>query len=162
MTMIEQVSMNDVFLDSAKEIFETMIFMDMMEADDADQQIEGDAVLGSITFKGQLEGCLGICCSEACAQTVTMNMLGFDSIDEVTEDDTSDAMGEICNMVMGCVKKRLHDYYGDNIELSIPVVVNGSQLRNTLGEGASAVTEKVIIEDEFPAELSLLYREKSH
>lgn len=159
--MIEQVCLNDVFMDSAKEIFETMIFMDLMEADDPDQRIEGDAVLGSITFKGQLEGCLAFCCGKDCAQTITMNMLGIDSADEISSEDTCDAIGEVCNMIMGCVKRRLHDTYS-NIELSIPLVVNGRQLKNTLGEGAQEVFEKVIIEDEYPTELSLLYRETTH
>ncbi len=156
--MIDQVCVNDVFLESAREIFETMIFMDLIEADNADQTIEGDAVLGSITFKGDLEGCLAFCCGKDCAETITMNMLGIDSVDEISVEDTSDAIGEICNMIMGCVKKRLHDTYS-HVELSIPVVVNGRQLHNNLGEGAQKVMEKVIIEDEFPSELSLLYRE---
>ncbi len=159
--MIEQICFNDVFTDSAKEIFETMIFMDLMQADDPNQQIEGDAVLGSITFKGDLEGCLAFCCGKDCAQTITMNMLGIDSVDEISDEDTCDAIGEVCNMIMGCVKRRLHDTYS-NIELSIPLVVNGRQLKNTLGEGAQEVMEKVIIEDEYPTELSLLYREKSN
>lgn len=159
--MIEQISVSDVLTDSAKEIFETMIFMDLLESEDPGQVIEGDAVLGSITFKGKLEGCLSFSCSRVCAKTITMNMLGFDSVDEVTDDDTSDAVGEICNMIMGCVKKRLHDLYGDSIELSIPVVVNGRQLKNHLGDGAREVSDRVMIEDEFPAELSLLYREQS-
>lgn len=157
--MIDQVCLNEVFLDSAREIFETMIFMDLMEADDPDQTIEGSSVLGSITFKGDMEGCLAFCCATDCAQTITMNMLGIDDVDEISDDDTSDAIGEICNMIMGCVKKRLHDTCS-NIELSIPLVVNGRELRNNLGEGAKEVMEKVVIEDEFPCELSLLYREK--
>lgn len=157
--MIDQVCLNDVLMGSAKEIFETMIFMDLLESDDPNQQIEGESVLGSITFKGDMEGCLAICCSKDCAQTITMNMLGVDSVDEITDEDTSDAVGEVCNMMMGCIKKRLHDTYR-SIELSIPLVINGRQLKNNLGEGTQRVIEKVVIEDEYPAELSLLYRTK--
>lgn len=159
--MIEQLCLNDIFLDSAKEIFETMIFMDMLETDQPDQQIEGDAVLSSITFKGDLEGCLAICCEKTCAQVITMNMLGYDSTEGVTDEDVCDAIGEVANMVMGGVKRRLHETYS-NIELSIPLVVNGWQLKNNLGEGTNEIVAKVKIEDEYPAELSLLYREKSN
>ena len=159
--MIDQICFSDIFMDSAKEIFETMIFMDLMESDDPDHMIDGKSVLGSITFKGELEGCLSICCDEDCAGLITMNMLGIDDAGEITADDTCDAIGEVCNMIMGCVKKRLHDTYA-NIELSIPLVVNGRQLTNNLGEGTQHVMEKVIIEDEHHAELSFLYKHKAN
>lgn len=157
--MIQQVSLTELLLDSAKEIFETMIFMDILESDDPDQQVEGEAILGSITFKGSLEGCLSICCDRRCAQAITMNMLGFDSAEGISDEDICDAVGEVVNMVMGCVKKRLHDTYS-NLELSIPLVTRGSQLKNNLGEGTQEVLSAVRIEDEYPAELSLLIREK--
>ena len=159
--MIEQVCLNELFLDSAKEIFETMIFMDLLPTDEPDETIEGDAVLSSITFKGDIEGCLGICCEKICAQAVTMNMLGFDSIEGIADEDICDAMGEVANMVMGSVKRRLHDTYS-NLELSIPQVVNGRQLKHNLGEGTQQVTLKVKIEDEYTAEFSLLYRERTN
>lgn len=159
--MIDQVCLNDVLMDSAKEVFETMTFMDLLKADNPDQEIEGEAVLGSITFKGDMEGCLAICCSKDCAQLITMNMLGIESVEEIADEDTCDAMGEVCNIVMGGVKKRLHETCR-NLELSIPLVINGRQLKNRLGEGTQEIMEKVVIEDEHPAELSLLYREKSN
>lgn len=158
--MIEQVCLNQLLLDSVKEIFETMIFMDVLENEQPDEAVSGDAVLSSITFKGDLEGCLGICCETACAQTITMNMLGFDSIDGIAEADVCDAVGEVANMVMGSLKKRLHDTYS-NLELSIPLVIHGRQLKNTLGEGTQEICVEVKIEDQYPARLSLLYREKS-
>lgn len=160
--MIEQVlCLNTLLLDSAKEIFETMIFMDMLEGEDPNETIEGDAVLSSITFKGTMEGCLAICCEKKCAQVITMNMLGFDSVEGISDEDMCDAIGEVANMVMGSVKKRLHETC-PNLELSIPLVVNGRQLKNNLGEGTKEASIKVKIEDEYPAELSLLYREKSN
>lgn len=157
--MIEQVSLNELLLDSAKEIFETMIFMDICENDEPEQQLEGDAVLSSITFKGDMEGCLAICCEKKCVQAITMNMLGFDSIEGVADEDICDAVGEVVNMIMGSLKKRLHETY-NSIELSIPLVIRGRQLKNNLGEGTQGIISKVKIEDEYPAELSLLYREK--
>ena len=149
---------NELLLDSVKEIFETMIFMDLLESQDPNYTIQGDAVLSSITFKGNLEGCLAICCEKKCAQTITMNMLGFDSIDDISDADICDAVGEVANMVMGSLKKRIYDTYGD-LQLSIPVVVNGQQLKNNLGEGTQEAIVNIQFEDEFPATLSFLYRE---
>lgn len=158
--MIDQICFNDMFLDSAKEVFETMIFMDMAETDEPDMHIDGEAILGSITFKGELEGCLSIACSMACARTITMNMLGVDSVDQVTEGDVCDAIGEVSNMIMGGAKKRLHGTFSA-IELSIPSVVNGRELHNNIGDHVQKVSAKVKIEEEHIAELSLVYREKS-
>ena len=88
--MIEQYCMTDVLLDSIKEIFETMIFMSVEPCEDASASIEGEILLGSITYKGDIEGCLGICCSMDCAKAVSANMLCMDSSDEVTEEDLAD------------------------------------------------------------------------
>lgn len=156
--MIEQICLNETVIESAKEVFETMIFMDLTEATELDQNIEGEALLSSITFKGNIEGCLGICCSIQCAQAIAINMLGIDTADELTEEDTYDAIGEIANMVMGSIKSRLLEKV-NNLEVSIPFVVSGCELKNNLGEKTNKIMVKVNIEDEYVAELSFLYRE---
>ena len=159
--MIEQICLNEVLLESAKEVFETMVFMDLAETTEIDQNnIEGWALLGSITFKGSLEGCMAICCSTHCAQAIAMNMLAIDTTEQLTEEDTCDAIGEIANMVMGSVKSRLLEKVG-NLEVSIPSVVSGSKPRNNLGDGTEKISVKVNIGDEYVAELSLLYRESN-
>ena len=154
-------NLNVLLMESAKEIFETMIFMDLGEVTEQGSEVDGWALLGSITFKGDVEGCLTICCCSECAKTITMNMLGLDSIDDVSEEDTCDAIGEVTNMIMGCVKRQLTDNQGKSIEISIPTVVNGRQLSSNLGEGVERVSTKVCIEDKYIAELSLLYKSKS-
>ncbi len=156
--MIDELCLNDALLAGAKEIFETMIFMDLEESTDPEQKMEEDTLLGSITFTGTLEGCLTICCSSSCAKTIALNMLGMDSTEEINGEDINDAIGEVTNLVMGSVKSRLADSVG-NLEVSIPTVVRGRKLENSLGDGANKVLVKVNIEDEFAAELSLLYRE---
>ena len=65
---------------------------------------------------------------------------------------------EIANMVMGGVKSRLLENIS-NLEISIPSVISGKKLKNSLGEGAEKISVKVNIEDEYVAELLLLYRE---
>ena len=158
--MIEQICFDKVLLESAREVFETMVFMDLTETTESDKEIEGWALLGSITFKGSLEGCLTICCSTPCSQAIAGNMLGIDADEQVTEEDTCDAIGEIANMVMGGVKSRLLEHIG-NLEVSVPSVFSGRQIKNNLGDGAEKISIKVNIEDEYVAELSLLYRENS-
>jgi chemotaxis protein CheX len=158
--MIEQLSIKEIVLESAKEVFETMIFMDITETTEPDSDIEGWAILGLITFRGAMEGCLAICCSTPCAQTISMNMLGIDSAEQVSEADTCDAIGEVANMIVGRVKKHLAKTVG-NIEISIPSVVNGREIKNNLGNDAELVTAKVNIEDKYVAKLSMLYRKSS-
>jgi chemotaxis protein CheX len=156
--MITTVSLKDVLLDSTKEVFETMVFMAVEESLQDGAGLGERALLGTITFKGHLEGCLSICCGQACARTIAASMLGMGSGEELSESDISDAIGEIANMVLGAVKSRIQNEVG-GIEVSIPSVVEGRELRNSLGEGANQVRIRVSIEEEHIADLSLLYRD---
>ena len=155
--MVDEVCINEAILAGAKEVFETMIFMDITEASESDQKIQGDTLLGSITFNGDLEGCLTICCGFACAKTIAQNMLGMEPADEISQEEVCDAIGEVTNMVMGGVKARLQDSVG-NIMVSIPTVVSGHGLHNSLCAGACKVLLKAAFDDEYIAELSMLYR----
>jgi len=155
--MIEQICLDKVLLEGAKEVFETMVFMEIEQATEQDNKIEGWALLGSITFKGFHEGCLAICCGVDCAKAIAVNMLALD-YEEVGEEETCDAMGEVVNMVMGSVKSRIQDEFG-NLEVSIPSVVSGRQLQNNFGKEAVKLAIEVYIGDEYLARLILSYRE---
>lgn len=155
--MVEQAVLGDALLQGTKEVFETMVFMSLEELSQFDPSIDGHALLGSIAFKGNLEGSLGICCGAACAQAIAVNMLGIDAAEKINDEETCDAMCEVANMVMGCFKSKLADAVGD-LEVSIPSVVRGRELKNNLGKGASKILVKVNIADEYLGELSLLYR----
>jgi len=165
--MVDQICINKALLNGAKEVFETMVFMDLDEATKPDQKIEGWALLSSITFKGPFEGCLAVCCNVDCAKAIAVNMLALD-FEEVGEEETCDAMGEIANMVMGSVKARLQDQFGNaevsipsvvSGRVSIPSVVSGRSLQNNLGDGSVKLLTRINIQNEYVAELSLLYRE---
>ena len=158
--MIDEVCLNDTLLAGVKEVFETMIFANIEESCEPEQDIEGDALLGSITFKGKLEGCLAICCSVPCAKTIAVKMLAMDPSEELSEAEITDALGEVTNMVMGGVKSRLLEAAG-NLVVSIPTVVSGRGLQNSLGEGTIKALVKIKFENEYIAELSMLYRESS-
>ena len=156
--MVEEMCLTEALLEGAKEVFETMIFMDLEECSDSDRKIEGDALMGTITFTNSLEGCLGICCGIDSAKAIAANMLGLEPDDDIGTEDICDAIGEVANMVMGSVKTRLLEQVED-IQVSIPSVVKGHELINSMGDGANRISIKVSIEDEHIAELSLLCRE---
>lgn len=155
--MMTTVSMRDTLLDAARDVFETMAFMALEETPDEVTKTN-DSLLGSITFKGNLEGCMSVSCDVPCAKVIAANMLGMDSPEGLAETDVQDAMGEMANMIMGAVKSRIQEHVGV-LEVSIPSVVQGRQLKNSLGEGASEVVVNVSVEGQYPAAFSLLYRQ---
>ena len=155
--MLKQECFAEALLDGAREVFETMMFMTIDDNVEPDTQIQGEALLGSITFKGGIEGCLAISCNMECAKTIAINMLGMEPGEEVDEDETADAMGEVANMVMGALKARILETVVE-LNVSIPSVVTGTKLVSSLGEG-SVKTDMMVSIDEMPAKFSLLYRD---
>jgi len=157
MILEKEIKFTQLLLDSARENFETMIFMSLEEATEPGQSIEGSSLMGTITFRRALEGCFSIACSTDCARVIALNMLGMGPSEELSQEEVCDAMGEVTNLIMGSIKKNLHGYV-DDLEVSIPLVVTGQILNNNLGDGAQKVTVFVNIEDEYLAELTLSYR----
>lgn len=155
--MLDQLTLNDTVIDAAREVFETMIFMEV-ETSATPCEITGEALLGSITFKGYLEGCLAVCVSQDCAKRIACNMLGMEPDDPLSLDEVCDAVGEVANMVMGSIKTRIQDVY-TNIEVSIPSVIAGRELKNNLGEKAQKVIVSAALDDQEMIQFSLLYRE---
>lgn len=156
--MVGQECFTDALLEGSQEVFETMMFMTVEKC--GDNEAVGDpAILGSITFKGNLEGCLSVCCGENCARAIAINMLALEPDEDVDEDGMMDAMGEVANMVMGAVKTRVMSEIGD-LQVSIPSVVRGSDLTSSMGDDAGEVSMMTFI-DEDVARFSLMYRETS-
>jgi chemotaxis protein CheX len=154
--MIGQETFAEALLDGAKEVFETMMFMTVEPCAEADHAIGGSALLGSITFTGDIEGCLAVSCSYDCAKTIAVNMLGAED-EELSEEEVADAVGEVANMLLGSLKSRIAETAGE-IQVSIPSVVSGTELVNSLGEGAEEISQVVNI-DEDVAKFTLLYRD---
>jgi len=154
---VAQESLSEALLEGTREVFETMMFMTVEEANDLYEGIGGQALLGSITFEGELEGCLGVCCEQETARMIAANMTGAEDPAEIGDDEVADAMGEVANMVMGAFKSHIIES-GDDIHVSIPTVVSGTELQNSLGEDAQEVTLTVNLDDA-AARLTLWYRE---
>ena len=154
--MLKEICFEDILFNSTKEVFETMIFMDVEPCPDR-IAIQGDSLLGSITFTGDIEGCMAICFDSKCAATIARNMLAMDDSDEISNEDIRDAIGEIANMVMGSVKARLLKETISNLDVSVPSVITGSSLTSSFGEKAREILKTVYIEENV-AELTFQYR----
>lgn len=152
--MTTTIALADALFAGAKEVFETMIFMSLEPCADAGAAVADEGLLGTITFKGGLEGCVGICCSSACAKSVAANMLGMEPGAELSESEVCDAIGEVTNMIMGSFKTRIIESVGD-VQVSIPSVVRGNSLNTVTLEGQERVCVPVML-DEHVATLSLL------
>lgn len=155
--MMRAASVGDAVFDSAKEVFDSMIFMPIEATDAASAAMEDAAFLATITFSGQIKGCFGLCLGQTGARATAAGMLCLEDPEELHENDVVDAVGEIANMVMGGIKTRLQEEIRD-LEISIPSVIHGRQLMHRPGEGATRIAVPVRIGGEHAAELSLLYR----
>lgn len=157
MILEKEICFTKLVLDSARENFETMIFMEIEDISAPGLAVEGSALMGTITFKEQLEGCFSIACSLECAHAIALNMLGMDPSEELSKEEVSDAIGEVTNLIMGSIKKNLHGYIAD-LAVSVPLVVSGQTLDNNLGEGSHKITVFLSIDDKYLAELTMSYR----
>lgn len=113
-------------IESAKEIFSSMI---MMEIDVFDEPITGNqslenSISGIIGLAGMRKGVLAIHLPNSVAMAITGNFLGMD-VEEINED-VEDAVGELANMLGGNVKTILSER-GRDIELSMPSTITGRQ-----------------------------------
>ena len=148
---------SELLVEGAKEVFETMVFMSIEKSSD-DTPLSGENLLGTITFTGSAQGCVGICCSGDCAKSIAANMMGLDDTNSSSNEDVADAIGEIANMIMGSFKSRILPVY-DVVNVSIPSVARGGNLDAMLIGGCQKTIVSVII-DEYPSKLILLFKTK--
>ncbi|HEX2892591.1 MAG TPA: chemotaxis protein CheX [Marmoricola sp.] len=91
----------------------------------SDEPQPADAVLPVTAFvqiTGAWTGTVLVSCSTELAATVTGAMLALPP-EEVAQEDVSDAVGEVANMVGGSVKSLI----AEPAELSLPTVIFGAQ-----------------------------------
>jgi chemotaxis protein CheX len=155
--MVTTVSLEDIVLDGAKEVFASMVFLPLEKTAESPAWIEEQIYLATITFTGDLEGCFGIRCDQACVQAIAAGMLCLEPGTSLSENEISDALGEIANMIMGGVKTRVQHEI-TNIEISIPTVTLGRQIQNRLREGMCKISLPATVGEQHRAELSLTYR----
>ncbi len=156
--MLQTVSLDQVVVDAAKEVFGTMIFMDIEQCESLPQPIEGKALISAISFKGSMEGCLAIHLPESCAKTIAANMLGLDSAEALSISEICDAVGEVANMTMGSIKTRLQATIND-IQVSIPTVITGQEMNSNSGDNFSRISCYAMLDAQYPIVFNLLYRQ---
>lgn len=134
--MLETSVLQEYLWNSVCDSFETMIMMPVEKViEEEGFEYNGILLASSITFTGDIKGCLALLCSFGCAKKITKSMLMLDDEDELDENEVKDALGEVANLVIGGFKSRLMDT-GDTINLSIPTVTKGRRMRPALGLGA--------------------------
>jgi len=113
-------------VDATKEIFETMIMMDITPGNPLSESVTEfkGSVSGVIGLAGSCKGMLAIHLPDAVAMGITSNFLGMEVTD--VDDDVTDAIGELANMLAGNIKMVL-DVAGNNVTLSIPSCIHGEE-----------------------------------
>lgn len=113
-----QLSSDDV-AQIVTEVWSSMLGIDA-ERLDGRPEIEGPAVAGSVGVSGAVEAQISLEMNADAARQVAGLMFGME-VDEVSDDDVADAVGELTNMVGGNVKSLI----ADSGMLSLPVVAQG-------------------------------------
>jgi len=138
--MIDEGLVKNSIQESAKEAFETMIFLPFEETGEGNTQTgDSDLLVCSITFTGQLLGCFLVQCDKTCAEKIAKSMLMTEGDDPLAETEICDALGEVVNLILGGIKSRLSEVVTD-LNISIPSIIKGQQIHPILGKKAKRIT----------------------
>lgn len=141
--------------DATKEIFETMIMLDITPGDPLEKSVNSFkcSVSGVIGLAGSCQGMLAIHTPDSVAKAITSSFLGMD-VDEVDEDVT-DAIGELANMLAGNIKMVL-DEAGKDVTVSIPSCIHGEEYSmDCVADADWVVVPFTVDSGEFLVELQL-------
>jgi chemotaxis protein CheX len=118
------VELRENIIESAKEIFTTMVMMDIAAQEDvaAEPQPLVDSISGIIGLAGTFKGVLAIHLPQHVAIAITSSFLGMDVA--TMNEDVEDAVRELANMLGGNVKSILSEK-GRDIDLSLPTTISG-------------------------------------
>jgi len=118
----------------AQEVFEMMMGTQLRRCGDEPAEPAGEftAVIG---LAGPINGVFAIRCSEKTAIGIARRMLGVE--EEEARAEMWDALGEVCNMVVGDFKGKTGKA-GESSVLSVPTVIHGHDYHvRTLVSGSS-------------------------
>lgn len=88
------------------------------------------AIVGCVQLIGTVSGGVAIQCGQPLARRAAASMFNL-NVDDVTEEDIRDAVGELANVAAGNLKAVLPSHY----QLSMPAVVTGSDFQAQLLNG---------------------------
>jgi CheY-specific phosphatase CheX len=127
-----QIDVQQIFLESAGEVLETMFFTGV-----AEDNIEEDAaslICAELTFHGQPSGRFGVRVPPRTGRLIAASFLGLDE-SEVSERQVADVVCELTNMFCGSVLSRVEA--GARFELMHPEIdttnFDWRQLPNAIG-----------------------------
>jgi len=112
----------NLFLESIRNVFDTMlqVAFNIGKPSLKEDPVPRYEVSGIIGLSGHITGCVVLNLSEELALQLASALIG----DEVTEldEDCTDAIGEIANMIAGGAKK---DFPGEDNSISVPSIIIG-------------------------------------
>jgi chemotaxis protein CheX len=115
---------------AVREVFSTMLGLEAISNEDVDDKVtlpvNIEGLSGSVSFAGKMDGILYLNFSEQMAKGCSAQILGSDPA-TITDEEVSDVIGELTNMVSGNLKSKMTDR-GYNCQLSIPSVMRSSQI----------------------------------
>ena len=115
------------FLEGAKEVFETMVFMPITlgEAKPKTKGWPTGFISGTISLNADdLAGNLSLIFSQPLATRIFRSMMGMDESAPVNQQEINDVVGELANMTAGGAKSRLQEKE-IHFKIGLPTVVVG-------------------------------------
>ena len=129
MTAVSELDIRSCVSTSLINVFDTMLSMDVeVSASDDTPSFNGNEVLGSVSFAGDVKGMVRIHLSGAFARLMTAALLDTEPEEIDGEEDINDVVAEISNMIGGNLKSKLCDA-GFPCELSVPSVTHGTHFQ---------------------------------
>ncbi|MBN2468411.1 MAG: chemotaxis protein CheX [Deltaproteobacteria bacterium] len=126
---IKALDLEGLISQSVSEVFDTMLSMQVEAADrDSERKLEGNRIVGSVSFAGEVMGNLCIHVGKDFARLMAAAMLEMAVEDVEEEEEVIDVVGEMSNMIGGGLKSRFCDS-GMPCELSIPSITDGNDFK---------------------------------
>ena len=125
MTDVTSLDYKKLLMNTTSTIFKTMLSLSVeVKGERPDTIKDGNLIVGSVGFAGNVSGCMNIHVGEVFARLIAGAMLG-ENPESLEIEDVLDVVGELSNMIGGDIKSRLCDS-GMACNLSIPTTMRGS------------------------------------
>ncbi len=134
---------------SIEEVFEIMLGCRAKPVPESEHRVSAE-VTAVVGLAGALCGMLAIACDGQTAREIAQRLLGETA---ESEEQVSDAIGEICNMVAGNFKNKLTGLDGRCL-LSVPTVIIGREY-NFRSLAAGNLLESYLMFGHFPITVRL-------
>lgn len=155
--MTEEASVKKAIWESAKEIFDTMIFLPVKELDGQyDPSNSAESLICTITFTGKIQGSFSTLCDVENAQKIARAMLMLEADAEISQTDTCDALGEVTNMIIGGLKSRLSDAAKD-MQIFIPATIKGMEIQQIIGKNTKKVNLAIDVDGK-TIKIAMMYK----